>query len=270
MPKAGSLELAVEEGMRHRLVPVDELQRRARKERAEDRFEAELRRKDDEEREQQKRTADADLGGRILQAEQGLREAHRALQAENGGADRKRKDEEDDQQHELAAKAPRMAGEEQREQHDRRHLRDRRACDDNLAEGCRGLARILEDRQDHAEAGRRQHDRDQERRGHEPARLEAVTHGEGESERDREAGCGQAQQAPPQAGEVDLDAGEEEQESETDDAQHLDRLVVRRPVEPLRPDRDPEEDLDHDRRQAQPRNVDTERGNDRDRCDERN
>ena len=88
-------------------VAVDELERRAREERAEDRLEPELRREHDEQREQQERAADADLGGRVLQPHERLRDPHRALEAEDRDADRGDEGEERDQQHELRRRAPR-------------------------------------------------------------------------------------------------------------------------------------------------------------------
>jgi hypothetical protein len=157
-------ELAVEEGVRHALVPVDELDRRTGEERAEDRLEPELRREHDEEREEQERRAHADLRGRVLQPDERRRETHGALQAEDRERDGDDKDAERDQERELRAQPARLAGEEERQQDDRRHLSDRRAGDDDLSERRCGLTRVLEDRQDHAEPGRREDDCDEQRR----------------------------------------------------------------------------------------------------------
>jgi hypothetical protein len=77
----------------------------------------------------------------------------------------------------------------------------------------------------------------------------------------------QAQQAAAQPVEVDLQSGEQEQEGEPDGAQHLHGLVEVRPAEGLRADRDPEQDLQHDRRQSQPREADRQRSDERNRGD---
>ena len=53
------------------------------------------------------------------------------------------------------------------------------------------------------------------------------------------------------SGDVDLEAGEEEQEGEPDEREHLDRLVDLDPAEHRRADDDPEDDLEHHRRQPQ-------------------
>ena len=251
--EADRLELLVEERVRHPLVAVDELQRRAREERAEDRLEPEARREHDEEREEQEGAADADLSGRVLQPDERVGKAHRALEAEDRHSDCCDEDREGDEQRELPTEAARVPGEEEREEHDRRHLGDRGARHDDLSERRRGLASVLEDRQDHAESGCREDDRDEERRLDEVARLQREADHERERKRDREAEGGHAEQLPAQPVEVDLEPGEQEQERETDQAHHLDRLVDFRPAEHLRPDDDAEEDLDHDRGQPETR-----------------
>ena len=68
--------------------------------------------------------------------------------------------------------------------------------------------------------------------------------------------------------EVDLEAGQQEQEGEADQSQHLHGLVVRRPAEDLRTDDDPEQDLEDDRGQAQPGEADDERRDERDERDD--
>ena len=86
---------------------------------------------------------------------------------------------------------------------------------------------------------------------HEVARPQPEADDERDPERDDVAEPGQPQQAPAQPVEVDLEPGEQEQEGEPEQRQHLHGLVVRGPAEHLRPDHDPEQDLEHDRRQPQ-------------------
>ena len=83
---------------------------------------------------------------------------------------------------------------------------------------------------------------------------------------------GQSQQPSAQPVEVDLESGEQQQEREPDHGEHLHRLVVRGPAEHLRADDDPEQDLEHDRRQSQSGERDRERrehGDDGDHGDRR-
>ncbi len=62
---------------------------------------------------------------------------------------------------------------------------------------------------------------------------------------------GLAQQAALERRQVDLEPGEEEQEGEAQQGEHLDRLVDLDPSEHRRPEHDPEHDLQHHRGQPQ-------------------
>ena len=199
-------------------------------------------------------------------------DAHRALEPEDRHADGGDEDEERDQQRELRAEAPRTRPEKKSESST---IGPTSAIDAPATitwpNARRGLARVLEDREDDPEPRRGEDDRDEKRRADEVARPQREADDERERERDGVAGRGQPQHAPAEPVEVDLEPGEQEQEREPDQRQHLHRLVVRGPAEHLRPDHDPEQDLEHDRRQPQPGEADDERrehgdgGDDRDR-----
>ena len=249
--EAGGLELVVEERVCHALVAIDQLQRGTCQERAEDGLQPELRGQEDEDREQQECTADADLGGCVLQAQQRLGHLHGALQTENRETCSDDEDEEGDQQRQLRPEPARLTREEEGEQDDRPDLGDRGARDDDLAECGRGLAGVLEDRQDHAEPGRREDDRHQQRRLDEVARSQPEADHDRDPERDGIADQRETQQPASQPLEVDLKPGQQEQEGEPDRGEHGHRFVHLGPAQHLRSDRDPEQDLEHDRRQSQ-------------------
>ena len=145
---------------------------------------------------------------------------------------------ERDQQHHLRADAARVAGEEERQQHDREHVGDRRAAIVSWPKRRLGAAGVLQHRDHDPERGRREDDRDQERRADEPGRLEREPDAERERERHRESDERDPQQRSPQAVEVDLEPGEQEQEREPDEREHAHRRVVVRPAEHRRADDD--------------------------------
>ena len=152
--EADRLELRVEEGVRHALVAVDELQGGSREEGAEDRFEPEARSEDDEHDHEQERAAHPDLGRGVLKTPQRRRDAHRPLETQDRQPDGDDEDHEGDQQHELASDPAAVPREEERKEDDRADLRDRRSGNYDLPEWGRCLAGVLQDRQDDAEAGR--------------------------------------------------------------------------------------------------------------------
>ena len=127
---------------------------------------------------------------------------------------------------------------------------------------------------DDPERGRRQDDRDQERRADEAAASRREPDAEREREREREPGERQSQQRAAQPVEVDLEPGEQEQEREPDEREHADRLVVVRPAEHRRADDDPGDELEHDRGKPhsgdepeQERRAERDRRDDRDRVE---
>src|SRR6516165_6110468 len=63
---------------------------------------------------------------------------------------------------------------------------------------------------------------------------------------------GVAEQPPPEAMHVDLQPGEEQQERQAEQGEDLHRQVDVHPAEHRRPDDDAADDLEHDRRDAQP------------------
>jgi hypothetical protein len=136
-----------------------------------DRLEAELGREDHEQREQQERAAHPDLCARVLQSQEGVRDAPRALEPEDRRRDSRDEHHEGDEQHQLAADTAALPGKEERQQHDRRDLRNRGACDEYAPERRLRLAGVLENREDDPEAGCGEDDRDQQRRADEACRV---------------------------------------------------------------------------------------------------
>jgi hypothetical protein len=151
------------------------------------------------------------------------------------------------------APARALAGEEDREQDDRAEVRDRPRRDHELPERRRALARVLEDRDQHTERRRGERDRDQQWGIDEAAGLQRARDDERDRERERVAEGGEPQHPPAQPGEVDFQAGEEEQEGEAERGDDGDRLIDVHPAEHARADDDADHDLQHDRREPESR-----------------
>ena len=116
-----------------------------------------------------------------------------------------------------------------------------------------------------AERGGRQRDRDQQRLRHPAERLERRAGAVAQDQADQVAEHGEAEQTSAQAVHVDLQPGQEEQEGQAEQGQDRHRQVNVDPAEPGRPDDDAADDLEHDRRDAQPRReADRQRGKDGD------
>ena len=154
------------------------------------------------------------------------------------------------EQDDLRRGGARLAREEEREQDHGGEVGDRARGDDELPEGRADLVRVLEHRHEHAQRGGRQHDGHEQRLGGQAARLQRQPHDDREDERDGEAQQREPQDAPAQALEVDLQAGEEEQVGQPDGREDLHGVVHVDPPEHRGPHDDPEHDLDHDRRDA--------------------
>lgn len=98
--------------------------------------------------------------------------------------------------------------------------------------------------------------------------LHSEADDEGQPERERESQADSRRGTPELSG-VDLEAGQEEQEPEPEQRQHVGRHVDLDPVETRRPHDDPEDDLDHDRREPQRgRELDQQRRRKRDDRDD--
>ena len=249
-PEAGGLELAAEVGVGHRAVAVDERDDRAGDEGAEDDLEAELGGQRHEPDEQDEGGADADLRGGVLEALQDLAQAPGVLDAGDRQRDEHGDHEQPAEQDDLRRGGARLAREEEREQDHGGEVGDRARGDDELAEGRADLVGVLEHRHEHAQRGGRQHDGHEQRLGGQAARLQRHAHDDREHERDGEAEQREPQDAPAQALEVDLQAGEEEQVGQPDGREDLHGVVHVDPPEHRGPHDDPEHDLDHDRRDA--------------------
>ena len=103
----------------------------------------------------------------------------------------------------------------------------------------------------------------------EPAGAEGEADHHREADGDQPSQAGDAQHAPAEMVELDLHAREEEEEDEADRREHLDRRVDLHPSEHRRPDHDPGDDLEHDRRQSHPRKeAEHERRDERRRDDQ--
>src|SRR3954469_12062818 len=162
-----------------------------------------------------------------------------------------------------------LAREEQRQQDDRAELRDRGRREHELTEARAGDVRVLQDREDHADRRGGEHDRDEERRLDESAGFQAEAEGDRDRERERESDRGQLEDRALQALDVDLQAGEEQQERQSDQSEGRDGQVGVGPPQPGWADDDAEHELEHDRRQAESREeTERERGEQADRDDD--
>jgi hypothetical protein len=82
----------------------------------------------------------------------------------------------------------------------------------------------------------------------------------------REAEPGRAEEPASQALVVHLEAGDQQQEGEADEGEHLHRLVRVRPAEHGRAHEDPETELEDDVRQSQARDEISQQGRDEGGC----
>jgi hypothetical protein len=148
------------------------------------------------------------------------------------------------------APSPRLTlGEEDREQDHGAEVGDRPCGDYQLTE-CRGdLAGVFEHRDQDAERGRAEDDRDQQWGLDQAGCLQDQRDQDGNRKRDGEADQGQAQHGAPELVELDLEAGEKEQKGQSDHRDHGDRVVDLDDPQHRRTDHDPGEDLEDHRGQ---------------------
>ena len=171
----------------------------------------------------------------------------------------------------ISAAVERVLGrEEERDQQDRPELPDRAGGEQERAEARAELARVAEDRDQRADRRRRHRRADEEQRDHDARGREQAPDRVGERERDHPPGAGEQQRPAADPLEVDLVAGEEEEEPEPEAREEVDELVALRESEYVRPDDDPEDELeDHDGDDhplaAEPDDRGRERGDDDDR-----
>ncbi|MDP1849532.1 MAG: hypothetical protein Q8K79_17230 [Solirubrobacteraceae bacterium] len=239
--------------MGHVAVTVDERQHGARRERPQDDLETEVLGQRREGDEHDDRAAHADLRGRVLEAVQVLCDAARALGLRDDEIQRHAHRRQRADQQQRRGRATALAGEQQRQQDDRAEVGDRPARDDVAAQRRGDLAGILEHRDDHAQRRRREDDRDEQRRLHESPGLERVAERDGDRERRKPRERRELEHAAAQLLELDLQAGEEQQEDQADERDDGDRRVDLDPAEHRRADDDPQDDLQHDGRQPQTR-----------------
>ena len=83
--------------------------------------------------------------------------------------------------------------------------------------------------------------------------MEAETNQQREPERDCIPERRDPEQPTAKALVIDLEAREQKEKRQPEQAHHLDRRVDRNPTQDVRPDHNPEQDLEHDRRQPNPR-----------------
>jgi len=144
-----------------------------------------------------------------------------------------------------------LAGDDQREQHDRSELADRAGAEDAAAERRVELAGLAQDRQQGADGGGAEHHRHQHRICHQPGGPQAEGQRQRQPDRQPPAGDAELQRPAAQLGEVELHAGEKEQERQAERRQRPQRAVGVHQVEDLRADDDAEGQLENHQRQAQ-------------------
>jgi len=149
------------------------------------------------------------------------------------------------EQHDLGARAARALGEEQRQQQHGAEFGHRGPGDCELAQVLVELPGVFEDRDDQPERGRRQRHREQERTPDVSDGMEEPSGDDADRHAEEEAGAGEPQQRPAQPVQVQLETGEEEQERQAEQGQHLDRRVDPHPVEDRGADDDAGDDRDH-------------------------
>jgi hypothetical protein len=134
-------------------------------------------------------------------------------------------------------------GEQQRQQQDRDHLGQPRCRHHQLAKLGFLLVCVRQQRQQQPSRGRGEHDRQEHRLATEPGEAEGIGAQQAEG---RRRGVRHARHPPersPQPPHVDLQAGQEQQHSQAEIAQHLDRRVHMHPAQHGRADDYPGDDL---------------------------
>ena len=159
---------------------------------------------------------------------------------EHGDAHRERDERDEDER--VVQRA--LGREHQREQEDRPELADRPGRQQVAAEVRLQLARVLEDGDQRADRGRRQRGADIDERHDDAEGRQDAAERVGDHERERPARQPQLQRLPPDALDVDLVAGEEEQHPEPEIAEELRERVHAGEVQQLRPDQHAERELD--------------------------
>jgi hypothetical protein len=147
--------------MRHHFVAVQQGDDRAGDERAEDHLEAEFIRDGCEANEKDDCGSHTDLSGGVLKPEQVASDAHRMLCASHRAEDHDGKYRQSTEEQKRRPDSA-FAGEEQGEQDDGAEVRDRRRCDDELAEGRGDFPRVLQHGHDDSERGGAEDDRHQQ------------------------------------------------------------------------------------------------------------
>jgi hypothetical protein len=250
-PEAGGLELHPEAGVGHHPIAVGEREHGPGQEGSENHLEPEPLGQSDESDQEEEGAADADLRRGVLETRQHRGQPPPVLDAEKSEQERDRDQEEADQEQDLRRRAGGLAREEEGEQDHGAEVGDRGGGDDELAEVRPELVGVLEHRDDDAERGRHEDDRDEQRRVDLARRVEGDANHDGDAEREREAPADQPEPTAAKLLEFDLESSQEEQEREADQREHPDRLVDLDPAEPRRADRDAGNELEHDRGQAQ-------------------
>ena len=204
--------------MGHLLVAVDQREDRAGHERAEDHLEPQVLGERGERDHQHERAADADLRGRVLEAQRRCRGcAHRVLGAVTARPTTHREQHEAAEQQQLSSRCSRPRG--------RRRCESRITAPKSAIEpaamtswpNCEPISPAsLSTGIDDAERRRRQDDRDQQRRVDRARRPSARGRRRARARRRRAKPTREPQHAPAQRVELDLEPGEEEQEGEAD------------------------------------------------------
>jgi hypothetical protein len=110
------------------------------------------------------------------------------------------------------------------------------------------VAGVLEHGHDQAQRGGHQGDADEQGRLDEPGGVEGNAGGHAQHDREQEADAREAEEAAPQAGGVDLQPGEKQEEGQSHQGQDVDGVVDLDPSQAAGADDDAGDDLEHDRR----------------------
>jgi hypothetical protein len=179
-----------------------------------------------------------------------LEHAHeaRGARAERSSGGEQHNHAEDEQEHRLGERTV-GAGEEDRDDEDGPELSRYAGSQNRRAERRREQIGVGEDRDEGAERRRAERDPEQPALGVDARPLQRETDGDADRDRDRPADRPADERPTGYAVLDELDPREEEQEDETEVGEKVHVGVDLRQAEPLRADQDPEQDLEHHRRE---------------------
>ena len=229
-------------------------------ERAEDRLQAEAARHGQEHAEEEHGQADPELRRSTFQRLHVVGEGGVPVEPPQAEPDDGRDGGEDHQEEDLAAEARVALAEEEGQQQDGAELGHGCDDEDGLTDARRREPRPPHDRDDRAQSGGRQDDRDEGRRHDDVGGAEQRPHGCGDREAHRVGDRGPPEHRTAQAAQLHLGAGREQEEREREHREDVERVVDLDPTQHVRSDDDAEHELEDDGRDPHLRD---ERGDDR-------